>query len=308
MSDSVLDSIHINFDSQSLWVLNSALALVMFGIALDISISDFKKLAKNPKPIFIGAFSQFFMLPLVTFLLVLIINPVPSVALGMFMVAACPGGNISNFITHLSNGNSALSVCLTAMATLLAIFLTPFNLNFWGSLYLPTAILLKEVAIEPLEMVKLVFLLLGIPLFLGILINNYRPAFAKKSAHILKYVSLVFFVILIFLALYKNIDIFLDYILYVFWIVVIHNILAFTTGFSLAKAFGLSIGNTKAITIETGIQNSGLGLLLIFTFFDGLGGMALLTAFWGIWHLISGLVLASIWRSRGVVVSKEKLI
>ncbi|QWX85712.1 bile acid:sodium symporter family protein [Cellulophaga sp. HaHaR_3_176] len=277
----------------------------MFGIALDISISDFKKLAKNPKPIFIGAFSQFFMLPLVTFLLVLIIKPIPSVALGMFMVAACPGGNISNFITHFSNGNSALSVCLTAIATLLAVFLTPYNLNFWGSLYSPTAVLLKQVAIEPLDMVKLVFLLLGIPLFLGVLINHYKPIFAKKSAYILKYVSLVFFIILIFLALYKNIDIFLNYILYVFWIVVIHNIIAFATGFSLAKAFGLSVENTKAITIETGIQNSGLGLLLIFTFFNGLGGMALLTAFWGIWHLISGLVLANLWRNKNNMIKRK---
>ena len=117
MTDSLLDSLHINFDEQSLWVLNFALALVMFGIALDISVSDFKDLLKKPKPIFIGVVSQFVVLPFVTFLLVVLIKPVPSIALGMFMVAACPGGNISNFITYMAKGNTALSVCLTAIAT-----------------------------------------------------------------------------------------------------------------------------------------------------------------------------------------------
>jgi len=109
---------------------------------------------------------------------------------------------------------------------------------------------------------------------------------------------LVFFVVLVFLALYKNRGIFLDYVFYVFWLVLLHNLVAFLTGFSLAKAMGFSKENVRSITIETGIQNSGLGLLLIFTFFDGLGGMALLTAFWGIWHLISGLALGSFWGYR----------
>ena len=305
MSDSVLDNIHINFDEQSLWVLNIALALVMFGIALDISVSDFKDLIKKPKPVFVGVLSQFIVLPLVTYVLVVLINPIPSIALGMFMVAACPGGNISNFITHLAKGNTALSVCLTAIATLLAIFMTPLNLEFWSARYEPTSEILKSINIAPIEMIKLVFLLLGVPLILGMLVHHFFPIMAKKIANVLQIGSLVFFVALIFLALYKNRIIFMDYIVYVFWIVVFHNLLAFFTGFSIAKAFGLSHENARTITIETGIQNSGLGLLLIFTFFDGLGGMALLAAFWGIWHLVSGLILASFWSSNAVIEKEE---
>ncbi|WP_367888701.1 bile acid:sodium symporter family protein [Cellulophaga baltica] len=131
MLQNSIDSIPINFNEESLWILNLALALVMFGISLEISIGDFKALFKKPKAIFVGVLSQFFLLPLVTFILVILIKPYPSIALGMFMVAACPGGNISNFITHIAKGNSALSVCLTAIATLLAIFMTPINLEFW---------------------------------------------------------------------------------------------------------------------------------------------------------------------------------
>jgi BASS family bile acid:Na+ symporter len=304
--EQVIDNIHINFDTNTLWTLNIALALVMFGIALEISISDFKTLFKKPKVVLTGVFSQFILLPLVTFLLVLALKPLPSIALGMFMVAACPGGNISNFITHLSKGNAALSVTLTGIATLLAIVMTPLNLQFWGSLYGPTQVLLKEVAISPFDMIKLVALLLGLPLILGMLLNYLKPRLAISLARIFKIASLLFFIALIFLALYKNKDIFLEYVLYVFWIVLLHNLIAFLTGFSLAKAMDFSKKNVKSITIETGIQNSGLGLLLIFTFFDGLGGMALLTAFWAIWHLISGLLLASFWGYKPV--KKEELV
>ena len=305
MTDTVLDTIHINFDSQTLWILNAALALVMFGIALEISVEDFKRLFQSPKSIFTGIFSQFLLLPLITFLLVWLIEPIPSIALGMFMVAACPGGNISNFITHLAKGNSALSVSLTAVATLLAVFMTPINLQFWGSLYRPTASILRDVAISPFEMVKLVSLLLAIPLVLGMWVNYLSPVLAKRMAKVLKWVSLLFFISLIFLALYKNREIFMDYVFYVFWIVIFHNLLAFLTGFSIAKLLGLTNRDVRSITIETGIQNSGLGLLLIFTFFDGLGGMALLAAFWGIWHLVSGLVLSGIWGFKPI--EKEEL-
>lgn len=306
MIDTSIDSLQINFNAETLWVLNFALAFVMFGIALDISVADFKRLLKDPKPILVGVFSQFLILPALTFLLVLVMKPIPSMALGMFMVAACPGGNISNFITHLAKGNTALSVSLTAIATLLAIVMTPLNLQLWGSLYAPTATILTEVAISPWEMIKLVALLLGIPLILGMWVNHQRPNLAKQLAKILKIASLVFFVALICMALYNNRNIFMEYVSYVFLLVLVHNVVAFATGFSLAKVFGLSKQNVRSITVETGIQNSGLGLLLIFTFFDGLGGMALLAAFWGIWHLVSGLLLASYWGNKSI--TKEDLI
>lgn len=304
--EQLIDNVHINFDEEALWTLNVALALVMFGIALEISINDFKRLLRTPKLVLTGVASQFLLLPIITFVLVWITEPLPSIALGMFMVAACPGGNVSNFFTHLSKGNAALSVTLTAIATLLAIFMTPFNLSFWGGLYDPTASILQQVSISPLEMVKLVGLLLGVPLILGMLLHHYRPKIAQKLAKGFKIGSLLFFVFLVFVALFKNRDIFMEYVFYVFWLVVIHNLVALLTGFSVAKLMRFSPENVRCLTIETGIQNSGLGLLLIFTFFDGLGGMALLTAFWGIWHLVSGLAMGLIWGGRPV--EKEELV
>jgi BASS family bile acid:Na+ symporter len=295
-----LDIVHINFDAEAQWVLNIALALVMFSIALHISPSDFKGILKRPKSILVGIFSQFVLLPALTYVLVIIIQPMASMALGMFMVAACPGGNVSNFMTHLAKGNTALSISLTAFATLFAVVFTPLNLQFWGSLYGPSADILREIAISPIEMVKVVSLLLLIPLIMGMAVNHYWPESAQKMGKLLKMVSLLFFVSLIFIAFYNNRAIFMEYVWYVFWIVVLHNFLAFSAGFTIAKGFRLPDRDVRSITIETGIQNSGLGLLLIFTFFDGLGGMALFAAFWGIWHLVTGLLLAGVWGYRAL--------
>ncbi|MDG2052587.1 MAG: bile acid:sodium symporter family protein [Flavobacteriaceae bacterium] len=295
-----LDAIILNFDSESLFFLNLTLAVIMFGVALSITISDFLRIVKNPKSVLIGVLSQFILLPAFTFLLVTIIQPLPSIALGMFLVAACPGGNISNFMTHYAKGNAALSVSLTAISTLLAIFMTPLNFQLWSGLYGPTSNLINTISLSPLEMIKVISLLLGVPLILGMLVQNYFPKFALKTAPIFKIGSILFFIALIILALSKNIDIFKKHIHYVFIIVLVHNILALILGYSVASIAGLSKRNRRTLAIETGIQNSGLGLLLIFSFFNGLGGMAILAAFWGIWHIVSGLTVAIFWSKKRI--------
>ena len=293
----LLDEVKINFDSQGLWVLNIALAVVMFGVALGITVRDFKQLFASPKVVLAGIVSQFVLLPLVTFLVVMLLKPQPSIALGMFMVAACPGGNISNFMTHLARGNTALSVSLTAFSTALALIMTPFNFELYGNLYAPTATILKTVSIEPIKLFKLVTIILGIPLVLGMLVRYRFESFALKMSRILKPISILVFILIVVLAFLKNTDVFKNYAHHVIWIGILHNFIALSLGYLVAKGFRLSKPEIKTITLETGIQNSGLGLLLIFAFFNGLGGMAILAAFWGIWHIISGLGLA-IWWSR----------
>ncbi len=272
----------------------------MFGVALHIRVSDFRALFRNPRPVLVGILCQFLALPLVTFLIVIIMRPEPSLALGMILVAACPGGNISNFITSFAGGNRALSVALTANATLLAVLFTPVNLSFWGSFYTPAQDLLREISIDPLGMVEIVALILGVPLLAGVWINERYPDLAGRMANYLKHISLAFFVGLILVVIYSNRIEIRDYLHLVFWLVLIQNAVAFLTGYLAGRFAGLSSRDTRCITIETGIQNSGLGLVLIFTFFEGLGGMAVLTAFWGVWHLISGLLLGSFWAYRPV--------
>lgn len=290
-----IDDIKINFDTEGLWILNIALAIIMFGVALSIKIDDFKLLIKKPKILLVGVFSQFFLLPLLTFVAISIIKPHPSFALGMMMIAACPGGNVSNFFSKMAKGNAALSVSLTAFATVICLIMTPFNLQFYGGLYEPTNEILKTVELNPMELFKLILLILGIPIILGMLVNHFYEHIAKKIEIVLKPFSMIIFLALITIAFYENIEIFLDYIHLVAALVIFHNIGAFLIGFFSAKGFGLKKREQKTISIETGIQNGGLGLMLIFQFFDGLGGMALLAAFWGIWDIFSGMILGMYW-------------
>ena len=293
-----IDRIRIHFDTESLWILNIAIGIIMFGVALGITTEDFRRLIRNPKILLVGIFSQFILLPALTFVAILITKPHPSFALGMMMIAACPGGNASNFYSKMAKGNAALSVSLTAFATLACIVTTPFNLEFWGGLYSPTNAILKTVALDPFELFKLILLILGIPLISGMLVNYKFPETSKKIERILKPFSMIVFLGLIVGAFYENIDIFLNYIYLVAALVIFHNIGAYIIGYYTAKSFGLQVRERKTIAIETGIQNGGLGLLLIFDFFQGLGGMALLVAFWGVWDIFSGMILASYWSRR----------
>lgn len=294
MSESI-DAIRLNLDDTGLMIMNISLAIIMFGVALELTIESFKRIVKDPKSTIVGVFSQFVLLPAVTFLLVIIFEPHPSMALGMFMVAACPGGNVSNFFSLLAKGNAALSVSMTAIATTTAIIMTPFNFTLWASLYEPTSIILRDIHINLWEVFKIIGLILGIPLILGMTVRHKREQWAQKISGWIKGFGIIFFAGFVLVAFAANFDNFLSYVHLVIGLVFFHNAFALFGGYGLASVFNLPENDRKSIAIETGIQNSGLGLLLIFNFFDGLGGMALVAAWWGIWHIVTGLTLGWYW-------------
>ncbi len=293
-STSDIDAVLLSFSPTSLQVLNAILAVVMFAIAIDLKPADFSRLARAPKPLLTGLASQFIVLPAVTFLLILATSPPPSIALGLILVAACPGGNISNFITHRAGGNAALSVSMTAFATVAAILLTPFNIALWGNLYGPTRAILRETSIDPVSVAITVGVMLVLPLVFGVVLNVKRPDITARLRTPLQWVSMGIFVAFVVLALAANWGVFLQFAGAVAALVLLHNALALGAGFSTATLMRLSEFDRRAVMIETGIQNSGLGLILIFGFFSGLGGMAVVAAFWGIWHAISGIALAGL--------------
>ncbi|OGA01320.1 MAG: symporter [Betaproteobacteria bacterium RIFCSPLOWO2_02_67_12] len=293
-----VDLVRLNFNPQSLALLNAILGLVMFGVALDLKLADFRGVLTLPKATLIGMLGQFVLLPAFTFLLVLAIRPAPSIALGMLLVAACPGGNVSNFLTHHARGNTPLSVTMTALSTIAAIVMTPFNLSFWGGLHPQGAQILREVALNPAEMVVAVLLLLGVPMAAGLFVSHRLPRLAARLRKPMRWFGLVALGLFVLGALAANWRYFLDYVGYVVFAVFLHNALALATGYWAARAAGLPERDRRAVSIEVGIQNSGLGLILIFNFFDGLGGMAIVTAWWGVWHLISGLSVATWWSRR----------
>ena len=287
-----LDDTVLKFDESNIFIMNLSLGFIMFGVALKLRIDDFKQVFSAPKSVLVGFISQFIALPLLTFFIVWIFRPMPSVAMGMMIVAACPGGNISNFMTSLANGNTALSVCMTAIASVCAVFMTPLNISLYGGLYPPTAEILHDVSLDFLSMLQIVGMILLIPLVIGMAVRHYKPKIADYLHPYTHYGSILIFGLIIFFAFTANMDLFVKYIHLVVFVVFAHNALGILTGFSLARLFRLPSADQKTLAIETGIQNSGLGLGLIFAFFDGMGGMAIVAGWWGIWHMISGLSVA----------------
>jgi len=294
MDPAVVDQVRLNFNPQGLFIINAAIGLMMFGVALDLKVEDFKRIIVSPKAPGIGLGAQFILLPAFTFLLTLILRPQPSIALGMILVAACPGGNLSNIITYLAKGNCAVSISMTAVSTAAAIVMTPLNLSLWGSLNPHTADILRQVSLSPMDVFTTIFIILGIPLAAGMTVSRIFPTLAARVRKPFKVFSLVFFIAIVLGALVANWQIFLKVVGLVIFVVLIHNALALNLGYWSGRLFGLPERDSRATCIEVGIQNSALGLVLVFNFFGGLGGMAILVAWWGIWHIIAGLITAFI--------------
>lgn len=308
-----IDAMNVTMNGGST-LLNVVLALVMFGVALGIKPRTFVDILKNPKSIVTGIACQLILLPALTLVLIMAMGNLisPMLALGMILVASCPGGNISNFITSLSRGNSELSVSLTAFNTAICVFSTPLNFAFWGKMYLNFAGNhyigeLPELVIPLGDIFQSIFIIMGIPLVLGILCGQYLPKIANVLKKPLQYLSIIVFIAMVIIIFTGNLDVFMKVIQYIFLVVLLHNLLALGIGYGTSTLLKLPYKDRRTVTIETGIQNSGLGLVLLLNpniFPDtgawaNNGGMLVITAWWGVWHIISGLTLAGLWRWKG---------
>lgn len=297
MTDS-LDLVSLNFNKDALLLLNCCLAYIMFGVALDLKIRDFQLLIKSPVNVVTGLICQLLLLPAATLGLILLINPGPGIALGMMLVASCPGGNVSNFFSAMAKGNIALSVSMTAITSLGAVVITPLNFAFWSQMHGPSQKLITAVNLDINSIILTILLVLVVPMAAGLMVNERYPRFSERYRGIIRKISIAIFSLFIIGALAANYRQFLEHILDIAGIVFLHNGAALLIGFTIALLIGLPKSDRKTISIETGIQNSGLALVLIFDFFHGLGGMAIIAAWWGVWHLISGMLLSYYWSTK----------
>lgn len=304
-----LNELTINFGQGGMFVVNIILAFVMFGVALGIKPQTFKDVFTNPKSVILGVLLQWVALPAVTFLIALALNAwiTPMIALGMILVASCPGGNISNFMSSFSKGNIELSVSMTAITTAFAPVVTPLNFFFWGSLYSHVIAINSDIprlVIPFLPMLEQIVLLLGVPIVLGLLFAHYFPGATKKITQPAQVLSILLFLAMAAVSFSQNFQLIVDNIIYVFFIVLIHNASALSTGYLGGMLAKVPVRDRRSLTIEIGIQNSGLGLILLFNpaifppeiWHGHYGGMLFITAWWGIWHIVSGLTVASLFR------------
>jgi BASS family bile acid:Na+ symporter len=288
-----LDGLRIVLDPVGQTGVALALMLVMFSVALGLRVEDFSFLRNRPVLFLGGVLAQVLILPLVTFLLILVIRPAASIALGMIVVACCPGGAVSNLLTYLSRGNVATSVALTAMSSLLAALLTPASILLWTQAHAPTAELLRSLDVSPWLFVTQTTLLLAVPLVLGMLVAARAPDVAMR---IRKHTTLVGVSVLVGVIVYGLVyfaPTFVPALALLGGIVVIHNAAAFVTGAMAGFVLSQKPATRRALTFEIGIQNSGLALVILLGQLHGVGGAAAVAALWGVWHLIAGGAIAT---------------
>lgn len=290
-----MSDIAIEFSSTDLWLVNGAIALMMFGVALGLTPDDFRRVRTIPRAPLAGLFAQFVLLPALTTAAVVAFDLPPELGLGMILVACCPGGTYSNVMTWLARGSVAVSVTMTAISSVAATVLTPLNFALWGSVDTDTRAILADIAVDPWQVLLLVVVVLLVPIVAGMLVRHRWPEFATRSDRPTRVLTLVLFLVIVVLAFAKNLDLFLDTVTTLVPVVALHNAAALAIGFGIGTALALSSPDRRAVTLEVGIQNAGLGLALAFTFLPGLGDVVLVTAMWGVWHLVAGLTIALLW-------------
>jgi bile acid:Na+ symporter, BASS family len=293
-----VDQLVLNFSHGAMFFLNIAMAFVMFSVALDVKLDDFRRVIQYPKAVFVGLSIQLVAFPILTLILIFLFKPPVSIALGMALVSCCPSGNVTNFLVHRAGANVALSVTLNTIIILLASVSTPTGFYFWSSFIPNAAAQRQQFQIPFLDMVEIILLLIAVPLALGMLLNMRFPAFTERIRTVAQRLSLVIFFAILLMALLNNRENLSQYIGYVFLLVLVHNAIGLGSGYALGRLFRLPENDARTLAFEAGVHNTALGLILIFNFFNGLGGMVLLAAWWGIWDLVTGYALAEYFRKK----------
>ena len=279
-------------------VLSLVLATMVFAVALELRLADFTRVAQTPRAVIAGLVPQFLLLPGATWLATLLLDLPPNVEAAMILVACCPGGSLSNVITHYGRGNTALSVSVSAVAALMALFLTPFNFTWMVSTNPATATWLRQLNIDASAIWWSLLALLALPMALGLWCSHRWPGFTARVQKPLSTFSLVALLAFIVLGLVKERHLLTAQILPQLLIVILHNAGGLLLGWLAATAFRVSERDRRAIMIEGGMQNSGLALGIIAVQFNADLGMVIIASLWGMWHIVSGLSLATLWRAR----------
>lgn len=274
------------------WI-TTLLGIVMFGMGMTLKLEDFKLVLLQPKGVIIGIIGQFTIMPFLAFVLAKLFQLPPEIAVGVILVGCCLGGTASNVMTFLAKGNTALSVTITSCTTLLAPIVTPALIYFLASEWLPVSFMAMFLSV-----VKVVL----IPIVLGILAQIFFKPVVEKSIDILPTISVTAIVLIVAAVVSGSRDKIIESGLLILAIVILHNGLGYAIGYLAAKVFRLDYEDKKAVAIEVGMQNSGLGASLAATHFDPVSAVP--SAIFSFWHNISGPILATYWAKRA---SKRKV-
>lgn len=272
---------------QFTWIapyISILLGIIMFGMGMTISAEDFKEVGKHPLKVLIGVLSQFMVMPFLAFALAKGLRLEPEIAIGVILVGCCPGGTASNVMTFLAKGNIALSVAITSVSTLLAPIVTPALIYLLASEWMEVSA--KDMFISVIQIVL-------IPIILGFIVQIFLKEQVKKSADLMPLVSVFAIVLIVAAVVSTSKDRIMESGLLIFGVVILHNGLGYLLGFLIGKMFKLTYQDQKAMAIEVGMQNSGLGAALASAHFSPLAAVP--SAIFSFWHNISGALLATYW-------------
>lgn len=265
------------------------LGIVMLGMGMTLTLGDFREIIRHPLAVIIGVVSQFVIMPLIAYALAKLFALPPAIAVGVILVGACPGGTASNVMTYLARGNTALSVACTSVSTLLAPILTPVVFYLLASEWLEVS--MSAMFISVIKMVLF-------PIAIGVMLRMIFKSSIAKATEVLPLVSVFSIVLIVAAVVSGSKQSIIESGLLIFGVVVLHNGLGYLLGFGVARLFKLNFADSKAVSIEVGMQNSGLGAALAKTHFALDPVTAVPSAIFSFWHNISGPILATFWASR----------
>ena len=261
------------------------LGLVMFLMGMTLELTDFKKILKKPSLFFFVTFLQFTIMPVAAFALVKTFNIPPELSLGVIILGCCPGGTASNLITYLCNGNVALSIVCTFFSTIVSVFLTPILIFLLSN---------KNIDIDVISLIKSSFFIVFLPVFFGLIFKIFVPM--HKFLKLLPKISEFFIAFIIGIIFSLNLNLLNQLSYSLFFCIVLHNLIGLCMGFLIGGFLGLSLREKKTISIEVGMQNSGLGMALSILHFSKI--VALPSAIFSLWHNISAVGLVYCWKKK----------
>ncbi|WP_296243451.1 MULTISPECIES: bile acid:sodium symporter family protein [unclassified Psychrobacter] len=263
------------------------LGIIMFGMGMTLKTEDFVEIIKRPKPVLIGLIAQFTLMPLIAYFLTIVFNLDPLIAVGVILVGCCPGGTSSNVITFLAKGDVALSVAITSISTLLAPFLTPILLDVFAG---------QLIDIDLVSMMMTITKIVILPILLGVIFHRFLGKKIEFAIDILPMISVLGISIIIAAVVAVSKATILDSGVIVFIVVALHNMMGYTLGYLIARLAGFTEKQRRAIMVEVGMQNSGLGAALAATYFNPVA--ALPSAIFSVWHNFSGALVANIFAKK----------
>ncbi len=292
-----LDTFQLQMGPISQLAMSAAIFVMMLAVALGLKTSDFQFIKQAPRLFTAGFLGQMIGLPMMTVALCYLLPPHPGIALGMILIACCPGGNVSNILVVLSRGNAALSVSLTAVSSVIAAFYTPLAIIFWSNLYEPTASMLDEIQIDVMAFLLQTILILAVPLAVGMTLAHRLPDFSSIVRGPLLKLGAAALGILIVVTTAKAGELIIIVGSAIIGIVALHNACAYLLGYMIGAFIKADPASKRSLTFEIGIQNAGLGIVIIMSQMGGLGATAAIAGLWGTWHIIAGFAVLTLFRT-----------